>query len=40
MNKPSETKPSNTKENTRHFKLSFIRTSPKFTEHKLQKLTK
>ena len=40
MNKPSETEPNKTKENIRYFKLSFIGTFSKFTEHKLQELTK
>ena len=40
MNKPSETEPSKTKENIRYFKLPFIGKFSKFTENKLQKLTK
>ena len=34
MRKPSETEPSNTKENIRYFKLSFIGKLSKFTEIK------
>ena len=40
MKKPSETDPIKTKENIRYFKLSFIGKFSKFTENKLQKLTK
>ena len=40
MNKPSETEPSKTKENIRYFKLPFLGKFSKFTENKLQKLTK
>ena len=40
MSKPSKTEPGKTKENIRHFKLSFIRKFSKFPEQKLQKLTK
>ena len=40
MNKPSETEPSKTKETIWYFKLSFIGKCSKFTENKLQKLTK
>ena len=40
MSKNSETEPSKTKENIRYFKLSFIGKFSKFTEDKLQKLTK
>ena len=37
---PSETERSKTKENIRYFKLPFIGNFSKFTENKLQKLTK
>ena len=40
INKPSETDPIKTNENIRYFKLPFIGTFSKFTENKLQKLTK
>ena len=40
MNKPSETVPSKIKENIRYFKLTFIGKFSKFTENKLQRLTK
>ena len=40
MNKPSETEPSKTKETNWYFKLSFIGKCSKFTQNKLQKLTK
>ena len=40
MNKASETEPSKTKENIQHFKLPFINEFSKYTENKLQKLTK
>ena len=40
MNKPSETDPNKTKENVRYFKLPLIGKLSKFTENKLQKLTK
>ena len=40
MNKPSETEASKAKENIRYFKLLFIGKFSKFTENKLQKLTK
>ena len=40
MNKPSETEPSKTKENIKYFKLPLIGKFSKFTEKKLQKLTK
>ena len=40
MNKPGETEPSKTKVNPWYFKLPFIEKLSKFTEHKLQKLTK
>ena len=40
MNKRSETYPSKTKENIWYFKLPFIGEFSKFTENKLQKLTK
>ena len=39
-NKPSETDPIKTNENIRYFKLPFIGKFSKFTENKLQKLTK
>ena len=40
INKPSETDPIKTNENIRYFKLPFIGKFSKFTENKLQKLTK
>ena len=40
MNKPSETEPKKTKEIFWYFKLPFIGKCSKFTENKLQKLTK
>ena len=40
INKPSETDPIETNENIRYFKLPFIGKFSKFTENKLQKLTK
>ena len=40
MNKPSGIEPSKTKANIRYFKLPFIGKFSKFTENKLQKLTK
>ena len=40
MNKSSETEPSKTNENIRYFKLPFILIFSRFTENKLQKLTK
>ena len=40
MSKNSETEPSKTKENIRYFKLPLIGKFSKFTEDKLQKLTK
>ena len=39
MNMLSEAEPRKTEENTRYFKLSFIRKFSKFTENKLHKLT-
>ena len=38
MNMPSEAEPRKTEENTRYFKLPFIRIFSKFTENKLHKL--
>ena len=40
MNKPSETEPSKTRENVSYFKLPFRGKFSKFTENKLQILTK
>ena len=40
INKPSETDPVKTNDNIRYFKLPFIGNFSKFTENKLQKLTK
>ena len=40
INKPSETDPVKTNDNIRYFKLPFIGKFSKFTENKLQKLTK
>ena len=40
MNKPSKTEPSKTKKNIQYFKLPFMGKVSKFTDNKLQKLTK